>query len=89
MSTKHRTTYENSRSLLPVHLLQFYEDGLPTLPLLWQESSGMPNGTKPPRESVACECRQRAMLVDRVSRVLFPASFILLNCVYWSLYLDS
>lgn len=53
------------------------------------ESSGMPNGTKPPRESVACECRQRAMLVDRVSRVLFPASFILLNCVYWSLYLDS
>nr|UOV21292.1 histamine-gated chloride channel, his-1 [Ixodes ricinus] len=55
------------------------------------ESSGVPNGTKPPRapETIACECRQRAMLVDKVSRILFPASFILLNCIYWSLYITS
>ncbi|KAH9363377.1 hypothetical protein HPB48_006483 [Haemaphysalis longicornis] len=55
------------------------------------ETSGMPNGTKPPKppETIACECRQRAMLVDKISRVVFPTSFVLLNCIYWSLYVDS
>ncbi|XP_064486602.1 glycine receptor subunit alpha-4-like isoform X2 [Ornithodoros turicata] len=55
-----------------------------------KESSGMPNGTKPPTppEPKASRCRHRAMVVDKVSRVFFPASFILLNLIYWSLYVD-
>ncbi|KAK8757928.1 hypothetical protein V5799_004440 [Amblyomma americanum] len=55
------------------------------------ENPAMPNGTKLPKppEAIASECRERAMLVDKISRVVFPTSFILLNCVYWSLYIDS
>ena len=29
-----------------------------------------------------------AMKVDVVSRTLFPAAFVLFNCVYWIVYLD-
>ena len=32
--------------------------------------------------------REKAMLVDRISRWLFPTSFILLNIVYWALFGD-
>ena len=32
--------------------------------------------------------REKAMLVDRISRWLFPTSFILLNLVYWALFGD-
>lgn len=32
--------------------------------------------------------REKAVLVDRISRWLFPASFILLNIVYWALFGD-
>jgi len=30
--------------------------------------------------------REKAVLVDRISRWLFPTSFILLNIVYWALF---
>ncbi|KAL1447150.1 hypothetical protein MTO96_044365, partial [Rhipicephalus appendiculatus] len=55
------------------------------------ENNAMPNGTKLPKppETIAGECRQRAMLVDKISRIVFPTSFVLLNCIYWSLYIDS
>ncbi|KAH7974731.1 hypothetical protein HPB49_018884 [Dermacentor silvarum] len=55
------------------------------------ENNALPNGTKVPKppETIAGECRQRAMLVDKISRIVFPTSFVLLNCVYWSLYIDS
>ena len=32
--------------------------------------------------------REKAVLVDRISRWLFPTSFILLNIVYWALFGD-
>ena len=32
--------------------------------------------------------REKAMLVDRISRWLFPTSFILLNIIYWALFGD-
>lgn len=32
--------------------------------------------------------RERAILVDRISRWTFPLSFIFLNCIYWYVYLD-
>ncbi|CAM1306312.1 Uncharacterised protein r2_g1606 [Pycnogonum litorale] len=33
-------------------------------------------------------CRRRAILVDKVSRFMFPASFMLLNLVYWTIHLE-
>ncbi|KAK3894942.1 hypothetical protein Pcinc_001320 [Petrolisthes cinctipes] len=30
--------------------------------------------------------RERAILIDRVSRILFPASFTVLNVIYWSVF---
>ncbi|XP_064486605.1 glycine receptor subunit alpha-2-like [Ornithodoros turicata] len=32
--------------------------------------------------------RDRALMVDKISRVVFPLSFVLLNTIYWSVYLD-
>ncbi|XP_042902990.1 glycine receptor subunit alpha-2 [Parasteatoda tepidariorum] len=32
--------------------------------------------------------RRRAILVDKVSRVIFPLSFVILNTIYWSFYLE-
>ncbi|KAG7174550.1 Glycine receptor subunit alpha-1-like 2 [Homarus americanus] len=30
--------------------------------------------------------RERAILIDRVSRILFPTSFTVLNVIYWSVF---
>jgi hypothetical protein len=30
--------------------------------------------------------RERAICIDRVSRVIFPSTFILLNIVYWLVF---
>ncbi|XP_037070075.1 glycine receptor subunit alpha-4-like [Pollicipes pollicipes] len=43
---------------------------------------------KPPGLSKHQVCRRRAITVDRVSRVLFPATFLLLNATYWVVVLD-
>ena len=32
------------------------------------------------------ERRERALFVDKLSRVLFPTSFLLLNAIYWVVY---
>ncbi|XP_053211730.1 glycine receptor subunit alpha-1-like isoform X2 [Panonychus citri] len=40
------------------------------------------------RSAVFVKKRDRALIVDKVSRWGFPSTFILLNIVYWSVYLD-
>ncbi len=30
--------------------------------------------------------RERAICIDRVSRVIFPSTFILLNIIYWLVF---
>lgn len=32
--------------------------------------------------------RERAICIDRVSRVIFPSTFILLNIIYWLVFSD-
>ncbi|GBN16336.1 hypothetical protein AVEN_104722-1 [Araneus ventricosus] len=59
----------------------------------FQESSPpLPNGTKPKLISSVYRHnrhRHRAILVDKISRVIFPLSFVILNTAYWSVYLDT
>ncbi|KAH6923186.1 hypothetical protein HPB50_024609 [Hyalomma asiaticum] len=52
-------------------------NGAPT-----QKIETAPSSTGLPRR------RDRALLVDKISRVVFPLSFVILNTVYWSVYLD-
>ncbi|KAL3191967.1 hypothetical protein MRX96_050382 [Rhipicephalus microplus] len=52
-------------------------NGAPT-----QKIETAPSSTGLPRR------RDRALLVDKISRVFFPLSFVILNTVYWSVYLD-
>ena len=33
--------------------------------------------------------RERAICLDKVSRVMFPSTFILLNVIYWLVFNDS
>ena len=33
--------------------------------------------------------RERAICLDKVSRVMFPSTFILLNIIYWLVFNDS
>ncbi|KAG8188872.1 hypothetical protein JTE90_018277 [Oedothorax gibbosus] len=52
----------------------------------------VPNGNRPRLKSSFHRRRthhRRAILVDKISRVIFPLSFIILNSVYWSIYLDG
>ncbi|KAG8184882.1 hypothetical protein JTE90_016993 [Oedothorax gibbosus] len=54
----------------------------------------VPNGSKPNKPNVSSvyrhnRHRHRAMLVDKISRVLFPLLFVILNSAYWSVYLDT
>ena len=34
------------------------------------------------------ERRIRALAVDRYSRVIFPLTFTILNCIYWFTFMD-
>ena len=43
---------------------------------------------KPPGLSKQQVNRRRAITVDRVSRVLFPATFLMLNVTYWVLNVE-
>nr|XP_042900427.1 glycine receptor subunit alpha-2-like [Parasteatoda tepidariorum] len=55
-------------------------------------SATLPNGTKPKPTTNFYrhnKHRARAILVDKVSRVVFPLSFIILNTAYWTVYLDN
>ncbi|XP_043230924.1 glycine receptor subunit alpha-2-like [Amphibalanus amphitrite] len=44
---------------------------------------------KPPGLSKQQVNRRRAIIVDRVSRVLFPATFLMLNVTYWLVNVDN
>ncbi|XP_055951594.1 glycine receptor subunit alpha-2-like [Argiope bruennichi] len=72
------------------------EDGRRTQPqqvqVQPQHSPPLPNGTKPKLISSVYRHnrhRHRAILVDKISRVIFPLSFVILNTAYWSVYLDT
>ncbi|GFT06392.1 glycine receptor subunit alphaZ1 [Nephila pilipes] len=62
------------------------------VPKMQEGSPPLPNGTKTnPVSSVYRHNRHRhrAILVDKISRVVFPLSFVILNTAYWSVYLDT
>ena len=42
----------------------------------------------PPPTNLATERRMRAVAVDRFSRVAFPLTFAVLNCIYWITFAD-
>ena len=42
-------------------------------------------GKKEPKE-IMKKRRERAICIDRVSRVIFPSTFILLNIIYWLVF---
>ncbi|XP_043207383.1 glycine receptor subunit alphaZ1-like [Amphibalanus amphitrite] len=58
-------------------------------------AAGGSSGTSPAGVTVTKSCqqkarymerRERALFVDKVSRVVFPTSFLLLNAIYWLVY---
>lgn len=49
-----------------------------------QNSSG--NGKKQDPKEIMKKRRERAICIDRVSRVIFPSTFILLNIIYWLVF---
>ncbi|KAL3195916.1 hypothetical protein MRX96_045473 [Rhipicephalus microplus] len=57
------------------------------------ESRWLSNGTRSQKIETAAAStglprrRDRALLVDKISRVFFPLSFVILNTVYWSVYI--
>ncbi|XP_067126851.1 glycine receptor subunit alpha-2-like [Centruroides vittatus] len=52
--------------------------------------SRIPNGIKPDRRLSNDNRNQRtALLIDKVSRVAFPATFLIFNVIYWSVYLNT
>ena len=57
--------------------------------LLLQENARMLMGQppRPPGPTPAQRARMKAVQVDRVSRVLFPGLFALLNGTYWLVFL--
>ncbi|GIY33007.1 glycine receptor subunit alpha-2 [Caerostris darwini] len=62
------------------------------VPKIQESSPPLPNGTKPKLISSVYRHnrhRHRAILVDKISRVIFPLSFVILNTAYWSVYLDT
>ena len=52
--------------------------------------SGGPNKSKANKKNDPKEImkkrRERAICIDRVSRVIFPSTFILLNIIYWLVF---
>ena len=41
------------------------------------------------RYAVDCCGQNRALMTDVISRVLFPALFLLFNAIYWPMYYNS
>ena len=51
--------------------------------------SGAPGGSsnkKQDPKEIMKKRRERAICIDRVSRVIFPSTFILLNIIYWLVF---
>ena len=55
-----------------------------------ESKPGGPNKPKPNKKNDPKEImkkrRERAICIDRVSRVIFPSTFILLNIIYWLVF---
>ena len=45
-----------------------------------------PGGKKHDPKEIMKKRRERAICIDRVSRVIFPSTFILLNIIYWLVF---
>ena len=43
-------------------------------------------GKKHDPKEIMKKRRERAICIDRVSRVIFPSTFILLNIIYWLIF---
>ena len=52
-------------------------------------SGGGGSGKKQDPKEIMKKRRERAICIDRVSRVIFPSTFILLNIIYWLVFNDS
>ena len=50
------------------------------------EGSGSRSGKKQDPKEIMKKRRERAICIDRVSRVIFPSTFILLNIIYWLVF---
>ena len=49
-------------------------------------SGGGGSGKKQDPKEIMKKRRERAICIDRVSRVIFPSTFILLNIIYWLVF---
>ena len=58
--------------------------GAPTSSGATGNSSG--NSKKQDPKEIMKKRRERAICIDRVSRVIFPSTFILLNIIYWLIF---
>lgn len=47
---------------------------------------GPGGGNKKEPKEIMKKRRERAICIDRVSRVIFPSTFILLNIIYWLVF---
>ena len=50
------------------------------------KEGGSGNGKKQDPKEIMKKRRERAICIDRVSRVIFPSTFILLNIIYWLVF---
>ena len=50
------------------------------------QGGGSGNGKKQDPKEIMKKRRERAICIDRVSRVIFPSTFILLNIIYWLVF---
>jgi hypothetical protein len=48
--------------------------------------SGQSGPKRPDAKEIMKKRRERAICIDRVSRVIFPSTFILLNIIYWLVF---
>ncbi|XP_022241068.1 glycine receptor subunit alpha-2-like isoform X2 [Limulus polyphemus] len=53
------------------------------------EGEPLPNGTRRVSFPVMQRKREQALLIDKVSRVAFPLLFLVLNAIYWTVFLNS
>jgi len=89
------TTTANMDILTEQGISPLLQPPQPHLPLITQHNPDLQNivqdvQLKRQREirELMKRKREKAVLVDRISRWLFPTSFILLNIVYWALFGD-
>ena len=72
------------------HTLATQSDGANQMERPDSNKTGGPNKSKANKKNDPKEImkkrRERAICIDRVSRVIFPSTFILLNIIYWLVF---